>query len=101
MTIFYFMNIETVPVSGRRRFNCFSEESAEEQGQMMYKQILNEEARMGRVLPRSDYRVKMVEKVLVRLIEAGNLGTGQSDRKEGVGWTVHVIDDPSKCICQI
>lgn len=68
---------------------------------MVYKQILNEEARMGRVLPRSDYRVKMVEKVLVRLIEAGNLGTGQSDRKEGVGWTVHVIDDPGKCICQI
>lgn len=98
MTIFYFMNIETVPVSGRRRFNCFSDESAEQQGQLAYKQILNEEARRGRVLPRSDFRVRRVETVLRRLIDAGDLGTGQSDRKEGEGWTVHVIEDPSKCI---
>lgn len=101
MTIFYFMNIETVPVSGRRRFNCFSEDSAEEQGKLAYNQILNEEARKGRVLPRSDPRVKRVETVLGRLIEAGDLGTGQSDRKEGVGWTVHVIEDPGKCIYQV
>ncbi|KAL5348737.1 metalloendopeptidase [Pseudogymnoascus australis] len=96
MTIFYFMNIETVPVSGRRRFNCFSDESAEQQGQLAYKQILNEEARRGRVLPRSDFRVRRVETVLRRLIEAGDLGTGQSDRKEGEGWTVHVIEDPNQ-----
>ncbi|KFZ15450.1 hypothetical protein V502_05582 [Pseudogymnoascus sp. VKM F-4520 (FW-2644)] len=96
VTIFYFMNIETVPVSGRRRFNCFSEDSAEEQGQLVYKQILSEEARKGRVLPRSDIRVRRVENVLARLIEAGDLGTGQSDRKKGVGWTVHVIEDPNQ-----
>ncbi|OBT69223.1 hypothetical protein VE03_01845 [Pseudogymnoascus sp. 23342-1-I1] len=96
MAIFYFMNIETVPVSGRRRFNCFSDETAELQGQLIYKQILNEEARRGRVLPSWDPRVKRVEKVLARLIEAGDLGTGQSDRKEGVGWTVHVIEDPNQ-----
>lgn len=101
ITIFYFMNIETVPVSGRRRFNCYSEGSAEEQGKLAYNQILSEESRRGRVLPKSDYRVKMVEKVLRRLIEAGDLGTGQSDKTKGEGWTVHVIDDPSKCICQV
>ncbi|KFY13369.1 hypothetical protein V492_03322 [Pseudogymnoascus sp. VKM F-4246] len=93
MVVFYFLNIETVPVSGRRRFNCFSEDSAEEQGLMAYKQILNEEARKGRVLPKSDPRVKRVETVLGRLIQAGDLGSGQTDKKEGMGWTVHVIED--------
>ncbi|KFZ11605.1 hypothetical protein V501_04654 [Pseudogymnoascus sp. VKM F-4519 (FW-2642)] len=94
VTIFYFMNIETVPVSGRQRFNCYSEGSAEEQGRLAYNQILSEEARKGKVLPESDSRVKRVKTVLARLIEAGDLGTGQSDSKKGDGWTVHVIEDP-------
>lgn len=85
-----------MPVSGRRRFNCFSAESAEEQGDLAYKQILDEEMRMGRVLPRWDPRVRRVEKVLGRLIEGGGLGTGQSVNRPGVGWDVHVIDDPGK-----
>lgn len=98
VAIFYFMNIETVPVSGRRRFNCYSEGSAEEQGRLAYNQILSEEARKGKVLPESDSRVKRVKKVLARLIEAGDLGTGQSDSRKGDGWTVHVIEDPRKYI---
>jgi len=33
-TIFYVSNIEEVPVTGRKRFNCFSQQSAEEQGEI-------------------------------------------------------------------
>lgn len=101
MVIFYFSNIETVPVSGRRRFNCYSKESAEVQGDLAYRQILSQELQRGRVLPRSDPRVRRVETVLARLIEAGRLGTGQSETRAGVGWEVHVIEDPSKYITNV
>lgn len=97
-TIFYFTHIETVPVSGRRRFNCFSEESAEEQGELLYRAILAEEMEKGRVLSRWDPRVVRVERVLGRLIEGAGLGTGKSDKRAGEGWEVHVIDDPSRLL---
>lgn len=90
--IFYYSNLETVPVSGRRRFNCFTAEQAEIEGQMAYKQILNEALRANALLPRWDPRVQRVEKVLERLIEGGNLGTGTVGQE--TGWAVHVIDDP-------
>ena len=55
-TIFYFTHIETVPVSGRKRFNCYSEESAEAQGEMVYRQILEREGRQGKILGEWDSR---------------------------------------------
>ncbi|KAF8857390.1 hypothetical protein BDZ45DRAFT_560967, partial [Acephala macrosclerotiorum] len=84
--IFYFSNLETVPVSGRRRFNCFSEESVAEEGKMMYNMIMREEGE--RILPEWDRRVRMVKRVMERLIPA----SGVSD----VAWEVHVIDSPGE-----
>jgi hypothetical protein len=83
-------------VSGRRRFNCCREESAEEQGELAYRAIVEEEMRLGRVLSIWDPRVVRVERVLGRLIEGGSLGEGKSERRGGTGWEVHVIDDPGK-----
>jgi hypothetical protein len=95
--VFYFTHLEEVPVSGRKRFNCTSEATAEEQGLLMYNRIMDEETRMGRILPDWDRRVLMVKRVLARLIEGGELGSGTVGGKGG--WEVHVIDDPGELWC--
>ncbi len=91
-TVFYFTHIETVPVSGRKRFNCFSEESAEAQGEMAYRQILEQEGRQGKILGDLDSRTRMVHRVMSRLIEGGDLGTGAAEGKP-MGWEINVIHD--------
>lgn len=90
--IFFFANQETVPISNRRRFNCFSPEAAEQQGLQAYQQIINQERSQGKILPDWDPRVKQVKRVLNKLIEGGQLGDGGSAK--GTGWEVNVIEDP-------
>lgn len=79
-------------MSGRKRFNCFSEASAEAQGEMAYRQILEQEGRQGKILGDLDSRTRMVHRVMARLIEGGNLGTGAAEGKP-VGWEINVIHD--------
>lgn len=57
--IYYISNIEEVPFTSRKRFNCYSKESVAEQGEMMYKMILNEYG--NRILPASDPRSRQVQ----------------------------------------
>lgn len=99
MVVFYVTHLETVPVSGRTRFNCYSEETAEEQGVLAYQQIVQQAAQTGQLVPSWDPRVRRVQKVLNRLIEGGNLGTGKIGEDypgREVGWEVHLIEDPSQ-----
>jgi len=85
--VFYFANIEVVPVSGRRRFNCFSASSLRRVADMQYEHTIEEvEAQGGRFLPEWDDRTRMVERVMARLIPVSGL--------EGQDWEVRVIDDP-------
>ncbi|KAI0395446.1 peptidase family M48-domain-containing protein [Xylariaceae sp. FL0594] len=85
--VFYLANIETVPVSGRRRFNCFSEEKVEAASDAQVKRIEYEvEQQGGRFLGDYDWRTRMVRKVMARLIPVS--GMADSD------WEVRVIDDP-------
>lgn len=88
-TIFYFSNIEEVPITGRKRFNCFDQHSAEEQGAILYQDLMNTYKKS--ILPSWDPRVAQVERVLTRLLPVvSKLGIeGSSD-----GWEVHVIDEP-------
>lgn len=79
--VFYVANIEEVPISGRKRFNCYSEESVEQEGQRMYAMIMQQNG--GAVLPAWDSRSKMVQRVMKRLIQAEGLGH--------VDWEVNVI----------
>ena len=84
---FYLMNIETVPVSGRRRFNCFSEAQVEAASEAQVKRIEWEvERHGGRFLDDYDWRTRMVKKVMARLIPVS--GMQDSD------WEVRVIADP-------
>lgn len=77
----YFTNIEDVPVSGRRRFNIYSQKDMEKEGQMMYEQILREYR--GAILPDWDKRTQMVQRVMSRLIPASGI--------DDVNWEVNVI----------
>jgi hypothetical protein len=55
--VFYFSNLETVPVSGRTRFNCYSTKSVREVGESQAKMVLYELERSGgRILPDWDPR---------------------------------------------
>ena len=68
---FYTSHLETVPVSGRRRFNCYSEERVEEEGKMMYRMIMQQDR--DSILPAWDPRTRMVERVMKKLIPASGL----------------------------
>ncbi|RKU49720.1 hypothetical protein DL546_009892 [Coniochaeta pulveracea] len=85
--IFYFYNLETVPVSGRTRFNCYSAASVREVGEAQAKMVMYElERQGGRLLPDWDPRTRMVKRVMAKLIPF----SGMKDED----WEVHVIEDP-------
>jgi hypothetical protein len=71
-------------VSGRRRFNCYSDASVEAQGEMMYRKIMRDER--ANILPDYDPRVKKVHAVMERLIPTSGL--------EDTRWELHVIESP-------
>ncbi|KAH7026138.1 peptidase family M48-domain-containing protein [Microdochium trichocladiopsis] len=84
---FYFANMQTVPVSGRRRFNCFSQESVEKVADEQVKRIIYDVERQGgRFLGDWDWRVQMVKRVMKRLIPVSGM--------EDANWEIRVIDDP-------
>jgi len=84
--VFYYANIETVPVSGRRRFNCVSPQleqaTAEQSLQGVMQQFGN------RILPPSHPSSRLVNRVMSRLIPVSGLAEQE--------WEVRVIDDPEQ-----
>lgn len=87
--VFYYINIQTVPVSGRRRFNCYSEAKVRATGEAQAKRIEWELERAGgRFLDDWDWRTRLVRKVMSRLIPV----SGMEDSE----WEIRVIDDPNK-----
>jgi len=79
--VFYVSNIEEVPVSGRKRFNCYSEQSVEQEGERMYAMIMQQN--QGAVLSLLDSRHRQVQRVMNRLIKAEGL--------DDIDWEVNVI----------
>lgn len=87
-TVFYFINLQTVPVSGRRRFNCYSDAKVRETGEAQAKRIEYEVERQGgRFLSDWDGRTRLVKRVMNRLIPVSGMEDSQ--------WEVRVIDDPT------
>ena len=82
-------NLEEVPITGRRRFNCLSPETEKKVlGDAGYEDLLREFR--GKILPENHPDTRMVKKVVERLLPAvGNLGTDTE-------WAVHVIDAPNE-----
>ena len=83
---FVAVNMETVPVSGRRRFNWVSPAREEKLGLTQFEQVRQEF--QGRILPAWHPNTKMVQRVLDRLIPNSGL--------EGQAWEIYVIDDPKQ-----
>lgn len=84
--MFYYSNLERVPISGRLRFNCVSAVFEEQQGKQALQQIAQEF--QGKVLPPWHPDSKLVERVLKRLIPASGM--------ENLEWEVKVINDPEQ-----
>lgn len=88
---FYFYNLEVVPVSGRKRFNCYSENTVLKMSDMQYRRLIYDMERSGaRFLGDWDPRTLMVRRVMSRLIPVSGIG-----EDEATSWEVHVIDDRS------
>lgn len=68
-------------MSGRRRFNCYSDANVEAQGDMMYEKLMREQR--AAILPAYDPRVQMVRRVMDRLVPV----SGLADSK----WELHVL----------
>lgn len=76
-------------MSGRKRFNCYSEDKVRELSELQYKHVLYDlERQGGRFLPEYDARVRQVKRVMARLIPVAG--------EEHDEWEVRVIanDDP-------
>ncbi|KAI5821043.1 peptidase family M48-domain-containing protein [Pyronema omphalodes] len=82
---FYVYNLETVPVSGRRRFNVVGVESEMQLSQQMYEETIRQF--QDRILPANHPTTRRVRKVLERLIPSSGL--------QDLDWEVHVIADNS------
>lgn len=86
---FYMMNLQTVPVSGRSRFNCYPTSTVESVSEQQYKRIIYDVERQGgRFLSDWDQRTQMVKRVMRRLIPVSGM--------EDSAWEVRVIDDPNQ-----
>lgn len=84
--VFYFANSQTVPISGRRRFNFLSDNFLEVLGSANAEAVVQEiEEQGGRFLSERDPRVRTVIRVMERLIPV----SGMADME----WKVRVIDD--------
>lgn len=90
---FYFAHLETVPVSGRTRFNAYGAASVRRAGELEQRRLLWQLEQQGvRVLPEWDGRVVRVRRVMERLLPfSGMVGL---EGMEGEEWEVCVVDDP-------
>ncbi|KAF1808574.1 hypothetical protein P152DRAFT_443650 [Eremomyces bilateralis CBS 781.70] len=79
--VFYVSNLETVPVTGRRRFNLVGPELEARFAEQMYEEVMGEFR--GHILSEWDPRARMVQRVMDRLIPMSGL--------EGQKWEVKVI----------
>ncbi|KAK0643106.1 peptidase family M48-domain-containing protein [Cercophora newfieldiana] len=85
--LFYFSNLETVPVTGRTRFNVYGPDTVREAGEMQYRALLYELEKQGaRILPDWDWRALRVKRVMRKLIPFSGMA--------GEDWEIFVIEDP-------
>ena len=83
---FYYHNLETVPITGRRRFNCVSPTMEKKLVAGGYEEVVR--AYGSHILPDNHPYTKLVRRVMERLIPVSGL--------ESEPWEVKVIDDPSQ-----
>lgn len=82
--LYYYSNLETVPISGRVRFNDVSHKSEMDLSKMLYSSKLAEYRNI--MLPPNHPQSIIVAKVAQRLIRVADLNAD---------WKIHVVDDPN------
>lgn len=86
--LFYWNNLEVVPVSGRTAFNCFSEEELRKIGKKSYERHLYDLERQGIwLLPQNAPAVRRVQRVMERLVPVAGPAAGEE------AWEVNVVAD--------
>lgn len=86
-TTFYVINLEEVPITGRRRFNVISPETEVSiMSEGAYRETLQQF--QGKILPRNHPYTQLVARIVQRLLPSAH-GLGGDD------WQVHVVDDPN------
>lgn len=83
--VFYVINLERVPITGRLRFNCIPESWEVTMGEQVTQQILHQYK--SQILPASHPSTRMAQRVLERLLPVSGIGEGS--------WNIAVIDDPN------
>ena len=84
--VFIVYNLERVPVSGRLRFNCVTENYERKISYGTYRQVMAQYR--GQILPPDHPDSRVVQRVMDRLIPASGLGQE--------GWEVKVIGNRAK-----
>lgn len=80
-------------MTGRRRFNCISNEMEMQLGKHTYDMTVQEYR--GRFLPESHHLVRYVDDIFRKLIFSGQPQLGEGDEMlKKLKWKVHVIDSP-------
>jgi hypothetical protein len=91
--LFYYSNLERVPMSGRSRFNMVSPEREVEMGVSSYRAILNQFG--DDILPWYAPEAQRVRRVLSRLVAGlGTLDDAEASAVRGTdieNWEVHVV----------
>lgn len=88
--VFYVYNLETVQISGRRRFNFLSPEMEARIVEGQYEQMVQE--LRPNLLPSYHPATRLAHRVVTRLVHANGL--------EGQKWVVHVVkDDTANAFC--
>ncbi|RAL04099.1 M48 family metallopeptidase [Aspergillus ibericus CBS 121593] len=82
----YYYNMETVELTGRRRFNCVPPWLERQIGDSEYRNILSQVE--GRILPADDFFSEEVNRVCARLVAHAPIHYAD--------WKVHVINDFSE-----
>ncbi|CCH58710.1 hypothetical protein TBLA_0A09220 [Henningerozyma blattae CBS 6284] len=90
--IFYILNQEKAPVTGRRRFIWISSWLEMKISNYTYKSMLNETR--GTMLPQNHPTTKKVEKIFHKIVEASyKEETVDRSQLDGIDWKIHVIND--------
>lgn len=91
----YAYNLETVPVSGRRRFNIFGPDHERTMAQGETSQILNQFG--GKVLSDLDPRTRQVKRVINRLIPVSGLADLDWEVVSSMVFLFEILDEVLVC----
>ena len=84
--VFYYVNLETVPITGRKRFNVFGPDFENSISEQQFQQVLRQYGR--NVLPPNHPYSQLARRVVARLAPYSGLANQK--------WDIRVINEPNE-----